>query len=176
MEGVEELDLGDMGNTDPNQILDLSAIRHFQRPKTAYIERLEPMRRVGRHIKGNDVVVLAVLLEVVGMVALVAIKDEEAICARCAPSGMLVKVLNPVQALLVGCPAVIADSDTPVAWKWVVFVPVGKVVFAGNDDVGRNSPALRIDGLNSCRPLPIALLRSPRSSLPFSTSHHYTSC
>ena len=54
------------------------------------------MKRVGRHTKGDDVVVLAILLEVVRMVALVAVKDEETIYARCAPSSILVKVLNPI--------------------------------------------------------------------------------
>ena len=61
---------------------------------------------MGRHIEGNDVVLLAVELEVSRVVAVIAIKDKEATNPSYSSFSVLVKVLNLFQASLVGCPTV----------------------------------------------------------------------
>jgi hypothetical protein len=58
------------------------------------VERLEYVRRVRRHAERNDVVLLAVELEVGRVVAVVAVEDEEAINPSCSSFSMLVEVLN----------------------------------------------------------------------------------
>ena len=49
---------------------------HFKRLKTADIERLELMRRVGWHTEGDYVVGFAMELEGGRMVAFVTVKDQ----------------------------------------------------------------------------------------------------
>ena len=47
-----------------------------------------------RHAERNDVVLLAVELEVGRVVAVVAVEDEEAMNPSCSSFGVLVEVLN----------------------------------------------------------------------------------
>ena len=79
--GVErgkEVLLGDVGYTCPYQPLDLLAICRLERAKTPNIEQLKDIRRVGRYIEYNNIVLLIVELKVGRVVAIVAVKDEEA--------------------------------------------------------------------------------------------------
>ncbi len=50
---------------------------------------------MGRHIEGNDVVLLVVELKVGRVVAVVAVEDKEATNPSCSSFGILVEVLNP---------------------------------------------------------------------------------
>ena len=76
-----------------------------------------------RHAEGNDIVLLAVDLEVGRVVAVVAVEDEEAMNSGCSSFGMLVEVLNPFEASLVGCPTVVGCRNDPVLGHWAVLVP-----------------------------------------------------
>jgi hypothetical protein len=65
--GVErgkEVLLGNMGYACPHHPLDLLAVCCLEWAETPNIERLKNVRRVGRHIEGDDVVLLIVELEV----------------------------------------------------------------------------------------------------------------
>lgn len=95
IERGKEVLLSDVGITCPHQPLDLLAICRLERAKTSNIERLENVRQVGRHAERNDVVLLAVELEVGRVVAVVAIEYKEAINPDFSSFGMLIKVLNP---------------------------------------------------------------------------------
>jgi hypothetical protein len=53
----------------------LLAIRCFKGAKTPNIKWLKEMRRVRRHTKHNNPILLAVFLKIRGVVAFVAIKD-----------------------------------------------------------------------------------------------------
>ena len=64
-----------MGNLHPHHFLNLLAVRGLKWAKTPNIKRLEEVRRVRRHTKRNNVVLLAVVLKVRGVVAFVTIKD-----------------------------------------------------------------------------------------------------
>ena len=50
---------------------------------------------MGRHAEGDDVVLLAVELEVSRVVAAMAVEDKEAMNPNCSSFGILVEVLNP---------------------------------------------------------------------------------
>ena len=50
---------------------------------------------MGRYTERNDVILLAVELEIGRVVAIVAVEDKEAINPGCSSFGMLVEVLNP---------------------------------------------------------------------------------
>jgi hypothetical protein len=52
-----------------------------------------------RHTKDNDLVFLAVELEIYRVVTFVAIQDEEAIAARSSRFGVLIEMLNPFSPL-----------------------------------------------------------------------------
>jgi hypothetical protein len=62
---------------------------------------------VGRYIESNNVILLAVDLEVGRVVAVMAIEDKEAINPGCSSSSMLIKMLNPFKAPLVGGPTIL---------------------------------------------------------------------
>jgi hypothetical protein len=64
-----------MGNLHPYHLLDLLAVRRFKGAKTPNIEWLKEMRRVRRHTKRNNPILLAVVLKIRGVVAFVAIED-----------------------------------------------------------------------------------------------------
>ena len=62
-EGDEELGLGDVVDVSPDKGLELLAVRPFQDAKTTDIERLGDMRGMGRETEGNNILLLAVFLE-----------------------------------------------------------------------------------------------------------------
>jgi hypothetical protein len=71
---------------------------------------------------------------------------------------MRIKVLQPLQAKLICCPALLRDCDNPVVRCTVLLVPGREVVLAGKDDEGRNSPPHCVDTLDHRCPLSIAWL------------------
>lgn len=66
--------------------------------------------------------------------AVMAVEDEEAINPGCSSSGVLVEVLNPFKASLVGCRTILRRRDNPVVWQWAVLIPRREMVLALDDD------------------------------------------
>ena len=66
-----------MGNMPSHKIFNYATVSSFERTKATDIERLELVGRMGRHTKRNNVVVVAVGLEICRMVAFVTIEDKE---------------------------------------------------------------------------------------------------
>ena len=83
-----------MGNMPSHKIFNYATVSFFKRTKATDIEKLEPIKRIGRHTKRNNVVIVAVSLEICRMVAFVTIEDKKTFKSLCTLFYMLVKVLN----------------------------------------------------------------------------------
>ena len=94
--GTEELELADVVDMHPHQVLNLATVRPLQRPKAANIEWLEEVGGMRRHAERNDVVLLAIELEFGRVMALVAIEDQQPIFAFRTRCRMEVEVLDPI--------------------------------------------------------------------------------
>ena len=103
----------------------------LQQPKAANIEWLEEVRRIRRHTKRDDVVLLVVELEFGRVVALVAVKDQQPIFALCPGRRIVIEVLDPIQPYCISSPAIIGSCDALVGWEVVLGILVGKVVLRG---------------------------------------------
>jgi hypothetical protein len=114
---------------------------------------------VRRHAQRVDVVLLAELLKFKRVVALMAIKDQQPTRSNHLALYMLDKVLQPFNSYLVGCPAIIAYSDSPVA-RDVFLGPGRQAVLTGKDDKRWDSPASSVDSLDHRDPFTIARLDS----------------
>ena len=67
----------------PYQVLNLATVRLLQRPKAANIEWLEEVGGMRRHAERDDIILLAMELELGRVVALVAVEDQQPIFASC---------------------------------------------------------------------------------------------
>jgi hypothetical protein len=90
--------------------------------------------------------------------ALVAVNNEESVAANYPLPCMPIKVLQPLQPKLICCPAVLRDCNNPILGYSILLVPGREVIAALEDDEGWNSPSCRVNALDNCCPLPIALL------------------
>jgi hypothetical protein len=83
-----------------------------------------------RHAKRDNLVVLAELFELSRGMALMAVKYKEAIGSNCAALRMLIEMLKPGKPKLICCPAVLADSNYPIAWEVIIFILSREVILA----------------------------------------------
>jgi hypothetical protein len=89
-------------------------VRALERREAAYVKWLKEVRRVRWHTESNNVVRCAVLVELQGSVAAVAVEDEETIDSACTRRCMSVKVLYSLNAELMCRPAIVAYCDYPI--------------------------------------------------------------
>ena len=119
-----------------------------------------------RHTERKDIILLAELLKFKRVVALIAIKDEQPTRANHLALCVLDEVLQPLNSNLISSLAVVADCDSLVAGN-ILLILGREVVLALEDDEGWDSLPCRVDALDDCSPLSIALLHHlwPSSSL-----------
>lgn len=129
---------------------------------------------MGRKTKGDDGVLLTIVLELGGEVAFVAVENDYAIYA-CPPGFcILVEVLNPVQACLIVCPAVWRSFDPLSVGNTGLGVRRGKVMLPLKDQVRGHHKTVATDVLDYCRPFPIAGLKILASAFSIGTSDDYS--
>ena len=87
-----------------------------------------------------------------------AVDNKQSVAANHPLLCMLVKMLQPLQAKLICCPAVLRDCNNPILGQILLLVPGREVIAALEDDEGWNSPPCCVDALDDRCPLPIALL------------------
>lgn len=97
-----------------------------------------------RHTEGNNLCLLTVPLDFNGRVALMAIDNKQAVAAHNPPLCLLIKVLQPLQAKLICCPAVLRDCNNPVLGQ-ALLVPGREVVPALKVNKGWNSLTHRVN-------------------------------
>ena len=107
----EKVYLIDVVDALAGELLDLVTVRVLERREAAHVKWLEEVRRVRWHTESDDVVRCAVLVELWGSVAAVAVKDKETIDSARTRRCMSVKVLHPLNAELICCPAIVAYCD-----------------------------------------------------------------
>ena len=81
-----------------------------------------------RYTKCNNVVLLAVGFEFFGVVAIVAVKDEQLIFALRTRCCVEIEVPNPIHTFLIGSPTIIGWYNTPGLREVALFIPVGEMV------------------------------------------------
>jgi hypothetical protein len=84
-----------------------------------------------RHVKSNDIVFLIVLFKLVRVMALMTIKDQQAITTNSSSLSMLLEMPNLIYASLVCSLAIFRDNDYLVRWKSTILVLRHKVIFVG---------------------------------------------
>jgi len=68
---------------------------------------------------------LAVGLEFFGVVAFVAVENQQSVYTFCTRYCIEIEVPNPIHAFLIGSPAVFGYYNTPGRRKVVLLIPVG---------------------------------------------------
>ena len=95
-EAIEELELADVVDMYPHQVLNLATVRLLQRPKVANIKWLALVGGVYRYIERDEVVLPVVELEFGRVVALVAVEDQQPVFALRTRYYIVVEVLDPI--------------------------------------------------------------------------------
>ena len=85
-----------------------------------------------RHIKSQDLVLKAEVLELSYMVATIAIEDQEPLLTIGMPC-VLMEVLNPLESESIIRPAIITNSNLPGSRK-ASLVPFGLIGLYSKDD------------------------------------------
>jgi len=83
---------------------------------------------VRRYTKCNNVVLLAVGFEFFGVVAIVAVKDEQLIFALRTRCCVEIEVPNLIHTFLISSLPVIGCCNAPGGRKVALLIPVGEVV------------------------------------------------
>jgi cell division protein FtsI/penicillin-binding protein 2 len=100
-------------NLAAHHVLGLAATTNLQRRGTAYIKRLQQMRRVRRHAESNNLILFAVLLKFERVVALMVVEHKQLVRANSAPLCMRVKVRQGGAEILARQGRVYAEQSAP---------------------------------------------------------------
>jgi hypothetical protein len=92
--------------------------------------------------------------------ALMTIKNKQAMGADCTRLCVGVKVLQLLNSKLVSCLSIVTNCNYLVAWDCCLLVPGREVVLAGQDEERRDCLPSSVDRSDECRPLTIAWLES----------------
>ena len=84
-----------------HKIFNYATVSFFKRTKATDIEKLKLIKRIGKHIKRNNIVIVAVGLEICRMVTFVTIEDKETFKFFCTLFYMLIEMLNSIQAYVI---------------------------------------------------------------------------
>jgi hypothetical protein len=95
-EAIKELELTNMVDMHPYQVLNLATVRLLQRPKAANIKWLVLVGGVYRHVERNNIVLPVVELEFGRVVALVAVEDQQPVFALVPGCRIIIEVLDPI--------------------------------------------------------------------------------
>ena len=71
---------------------------------------------------------LVISLKFIGVVALVAVKDQKLIFALCTSRCVQIEMPNPIHAFLIRSPAIVGCYNTPGGWKVTFLIPINKVI------------------------------------------------
>ena len=66
------------------------------------------------HIKSQNIIFFAVLLEFLWIMAVMAIKNEEPVYTLYTQLCMLIKMFDPIYIKLICCPSVIINCNYPI--------------------------------------------------------------
>jgi len=84
---------------------------------------------------------LVVGFEFFGVVAIVAVKDEQPIFALRTRCCVEIEVPNPIHTFLINSLPVIGCCNAPGGWKVVLLIPISEVVLPSQDDEWWDGPA-----------------------------------
>ena len=96
LDDTQELDLCDVDQAVADQQVEGLGMVVLQRLEDNNIQRLKQVGKMGWKAEWDDVVLLAILDKLVGVVRAVAIEDQEAIFADRGLLRMAIKVLKPL--------------------------------------------------------------------------------
>ena len=94
-----------------------------------------------RYTECNNVVLLVVGLEFFGVVAIVAVKDEQPIFTLRTRYYVEIEVPNPIYTFLISSPPVIGYYNTPGGRKVALLIPISEVVLPSQDNKWWDGPA-----------------------------------
>jgi len=83
---------------------------------------------VWRYIERNNVMCLVISLEFIGVVALVAVKDQKPIFTLYTSRYMQIEMPNLIYAFLIRSLAIVGCYNTPGGWKVTFLIPISKVI------------------------------------------------
>ena len=94
-----------------------------------------------RHAECDNVVLLAVGFEFFGVVAIVAVKDEQPIFALRTRCCVEIEVPNPIYAFFISSLPVIGYCNALGGWKVALLILISEVVLPSQDDKWWDGPA-----------------------------------
>ena len=103
-----------MGNVTVCQAFDSLLIRLLQRGKTPNVKWLQDVRGVWGHTEGDNLALLAEILEFKRLVALVAVDNQQPIASYSGSLCVVDKVLKPGKTKLICSPAVLTNPNSLV--------------------------------------------------------------
>ena len=90
----QEILLSNMNNVMPYKIFDIKRIYAFKDRKISKVEKLKPVKGMGKYIKRNNIIILVIFFEFDRMVAFVTVKNKKALNTFRTRFDMLIEIFN----------------------------------------------------------------------------------